>query len=159
MGLDMFLYKKTFTRTFTSEGSIKAEVSVKVKDVEESIVESDKVVSVTEEVGYWRKANHIHKWFVDNVQNGTDDCKKWEVSLVDIQDLRDVCEKVLANENNTALAEQLLPREEGFFFGDQIYNEWYYSDIKDTLKIIDNVLGDKNGNGKLPFRLFYQSSW
>ena len=27
-----------------------------------------------EEVGYWRKANAIHGWFVRNVQNGKDDC-------------------------------------------------------------------------------------
>lgn len=26
------------------------------------------------EIAYWRKANAIHRWFVDNVQNGTDDC-------------------------------------------------------------------------------------
>lgn len=29
--------------------------------------------SIWQEIGYWRKANHIHKWFVDKVQGGDDD--------------------------------------------------------------------------------------
>ena len=33
-----------------------------------------------EEVGYWRKANQIHKWFVDNVQDGVDDCGEYKVT-------------------------------------------------------------------------------
>lgn len=32
------------------------------------------------EIGYWRKANHIHNWFIKNVQNGKDDCSVYEVS-------------------------------------------------------------------------------
>lgn len=32
--------------------------------------------SIWKEIGYWRKANHIHKWFVDCVQDGEDDCEK-----------------------------------------------------------------------------------
>ena len=26
------------------------------------------------QIASWRKANAIHKWFVDNVQDGVDDC-------------------------------------------------------------------------------------
>ena len=26
------------------------------------------------EIGYWRKSNQIHKWFVDNIQEGVDNC-------------------------------------------------------------------------------------
>ena len=29
---------------------------------------------IIEQVGYWRKANQIHNWFVENVQDGEDDC-------------------------------------------------------------------------------------
>lgn len=38
-------------------------------------INPEKVKEITEEVGYWRKANAIHGWFVDNVQKGNDDCK------------------------------------------------------------------------------------
>lgn len=33
-------------------------------------VNPEKVEYIEEEFGYWRKANAVHKWFVDNVQNG-----------------------------------------------------------------------------------------
>ena len=31
-------------------------------------------IYVSFEAGYWRKASAIHKWFVDNCQEGDDDC-------------------------------------------------------------------------------------
>ena len=52
MGLDMYLDKY---------------VAGKAEDEDESF-------------GYWRKANQIHKWFVDNVQGGIDDCRPYPVS-------------------------------------------------------------------------------
>lgn len=51
--------------------------------------------SLFEEVGYWRKANAIHKWFVENVQNGEDDCGQYEVSKEQLEELLDVCKEVL----------------------------------------------------------------
>ena len=33
------------------------------------------------EAGYWRKANHIHKWIVDNLQDGKDDCQEHSVAV------------------------------------------------------------------------------
>lgn len=36
--------------------------------------------SIAEDVGYWRKANAIHAWFVKNVQGGVDNCQSHEVS-------------------------------------------------------------------------------
>ena len=55
-------------------------------------------VGIVENVGYWRKANAIHKWFVDNVQDGIDDCDYHnEVTKEILEDLLDTCEKVIAN--------------------------------------------------------------
>lgn len=48
-----------------------------------------------EEVGYWRKANAIHKWFVENVQDGEDDCGQYEVCKEQLEELLDVCKEVL----------------------------------------------------------------
>ena len=31
-------------------------------------------------LAYWRKANHIHGWFVKNVQGGKDNCEEYSVS-------------------------------------------------------------------------------
>lgn len=35
--------------------------------------------SILTEVASWRKANQIHHWFVENAQNGIDDCISYEV--------------------------------------------------------------------------------
>jgi len=49
-----------------------------------------------EEVGYWRKANAIHRYFVDAVQNGEDDCLFHnEVTPEILEDLRDRCKRII----------------------------------------------------------------
>ena len=49
--------------------------------------------SVKCEVGYWRKANHIHAWFVKNCQDGVDECQEVYVGKDKLQDLaRRACE-------------------------------------------------------------------
>lgn len=117
---------------------------------------------------YWRKANAIHKWFVENVQYGEDDCGTYEVSVEQLVELRDTCKKVLeASElvdgyvfggqqykdgewstirnrgrviKDSSVAEQLLPTTSGFFFGDVEYDEYYYDDVERTVKGIDAIL-------------------
>lgn len=44
---------------------------------------------------YWRKANAIHRFFVDTVQDGYDDCREYDVDKEVIEDLRERCELVL----------------------------------------------------------------
>lgn len=46
-------------------------------------------------VCYWRKANAIHGWFVQNVQGGEDDCGIYTVELGQLAELRDACKNVL----------------------------------------------------------------
>jgi len=65
-------------------------------------------------LAYWRKANHIHRWFVENVQGGDDDCEEYHVSEEDIKRLLELCNAVAGNHD---LAKELLPCKEGFFFG------------------------------------------
>ena len=47
------------------------------------------------EVAYWRKANQVHKWFVDNVQGHVDDCGRYRLTEKNIKDLLDICQKIL----------------------------------------------------------------
>ena len=52
-------------------------------------------VEIVEQVGYWRKANAIHHWFVDNVQEGVDECQTSYVSIKDLDKLLGLCNGVL----------------------------------------------------------------
>lgn len=58
-------------------------------------IQSDRISVIEEEVMYWRKANHIHGWFVENVQFGNDDCHPYYVSDEKLRELLDTCEKVI----------------------------------------------------------------
>lgn len=170
MGLDMYLSKKTYVQNWdhTPEEK-KTKVSVELNGKPHPGINLDKVTYIQEEVGYWRKANHIHQWFVDNCQKGEDDCREaWvdpeqlnELLTICIQ-IRDECPLVKGKvENgytfgedgekiynmidgevmtNQELAEELLPTQSGFFFGGTGYDQWYMQDILDTIKMLEAEL-------------------
>lgn len=87
---------------------------------------------------YWRKANAIHRWFVEHVQDGNDDCDTYEVTVEQLQELRDLCQKVT---DDHALAPSLLPTTGGFFFGSTDYDDWYFDDVSWTAKQLGIILG------------------
>lgn len=101
---------------------------------------------------YWRKANAIHNWFVENVQEGEDDCRCYELEKEQLIELRNTCKKVLKNDS---LKEELLPTQGGFFFGGTDYDEYYYNDLKETIKEIDRLLSMNNEYDWFE----YSSSW
>lgn len=137
------------------------------------------------EVGYWRKANAIHRWFVENVQNDEDDCGRYEVSKEQLEVLLEVCNEVLENceliegqigngytfdangkkikqyiegkyVEDTSVAEELLPTTDGFFFGSTDYDEYYIEDIKHTVDIVKEVLASTDFDKEM---IVYTSSW
>ena len=57
-------------------------------------------MSVRQCVGYWRKANAIHGWFVRELANGEDNCQDIYVSKEALVRLRDNCVNELANRIN-----------------------------------------------------------
>ena len=150
MGLDMYLSKKTYVKQWDHQSpEEKYEVIVTKGGKPVDGIKAKRVKYIEEEVGYWRKANQIHRWFVDNVQGGVDDCRDAYVSSEDLQKLLDLCKKVQADHS---LAESLLPSASGFFFGGTDYDEWYYNDIENTIKILEEALEDGD-------EFYYSSSW
>jgi hypothetical protein len=51
-----------------------------------------------------------------------------------------------------------LPTKSGFFFGGTEYNEYYYDDIKLTIKIITPLLKELEKDKNFP-EIYYHSSW
>lgn len=143
MGLDMYLKGKVY---LDYNSTNRAEIA-KMIDLPEFEANSVEI-----ELGYWRKANHIHKWFVDNVQNGVDNCGEYFVRKADLEMLLTVCEQVLKNVTN---ANTLLPTQSGFFFGSVEYDDWYIEDVQDTIEIIKRAL---SLDSKL-IDFYYRSSW
>lgn len=109
---------------------------------------------IADEVAYWRKANAIHNWFVENVQDGEDDCcLHRELTANDLNSLKALCEKVLDNPDD---APNLLPARSGFFFGETTYGQWYFDDIRSTIEQIGAILKTTDFNTDV---LYYVSSW
>ena len=110
---------------------------VSVKGADDIDIKPDRVKYIIEELCYWRKANHIHNWFVKNVQGGDDDCEEYLVSLPEIKQLMDVCYEVIIDNSK---AEELLPTSEGFFWGSTNYDEFYFTQTSNTYKILKELV-------------------
>jgi hypothetical protein len=154
MGLDMYLYASKYTSP--AEWRPEAERK-KFKDIlkavdGEKFVDTDLPSIVIDlKVGYWRKANQIHQWFVDNVQSGEDNCAEYYVDRDKLKELRDLCKLALKDKGK---AEELLPTQSGFFFGSTEIDEWYFQDVNATIEIINKCLEMDD-----TWTFKYQSSW
>ena len=165
MGLDMYLHARKYVEKINWEAlqsnndldynSPEAVFSkfneiVEVADMKD--VATD-IYGVNVEVtcAYWRKSNQIHKWFVDNVQGGEDDCGDYYVSHEKLKELRETCRQALFAKDPS-----LLPPQGGFFFGNTDIDEWYWQDIKNTIKKLDRLFKLPDFD-KLSFS--YTSSW
>ena len=155
MGLDMYLKAQWYLSQFD-------ETEKKIAESVNEIVGLDKMPGrknvIESEAIYWRKANAIHKWFVDNVQDGVDDCGNYHVGIEQLQELAETCRKVL---NDKSLASELLPSQSGFFFGGTDYDDWYFKDLEYTATEIEKLLSIEKpeGRGYYPWTFVYHSSW
>jgi hypothetical protein len=144
MGLDMYLNAKRFL--WHSEDEIGAKVAEAFPELK-----GKRVKEVVVEAMYWRKANQIHKWFVDNVQNDVDDCGNYYVSREQLARLRDLIVQALADKDASA-----LPPQAGFFFGSDKVDQYYWEDLQDTAEGLTRVLEDFPTTG---WEFEYHSSW
>lgn len=115
--------------------------------------------STSYKIGYWRKANAIHSWFVENCGKGIDKCQEIRVDSEDLEALLKLCREVLADHSK---ASTLLATHDGFFFGSTEYDEWYFEGIEATVKILEKTLGfldDREHHKDHNWRIIYQASW
>lgn len=156
MGLDMYLTGKRYmSSVFNKEDAEKMEaikeLFPELKDKTGRFGDNSPVKEISIEAGYWRKANAIHDWFVQNVQGGEDECRPHYVSRESLAELKEACEQVLADRD---LAKELLPTTSGFFFGSTEYDEYYFRDLEATVEIINNALSMPDD-----WEFEYRSSW
>ena len=73
MGLDQFLMRKIYIgnkwRDAKDRITINIPKSQKTAAFPVNDIKSEKISEITEEIGYWRKANAIHKWIIDYKSN------------------------------------------------------------------------------------------
>lgn len=167
MGLDMYLTKKTYIGAEWEHRDVKGTIDITIKG-EPVKINFNRVQSIEEKIGYWRKANQIHNWFVQNVQDGEDDCKEYDVSRDKLVALLADVNKVLdarATHKPEALqtiVEEVLPPADGCFFGSTEIDEWYWQDLEYTKEMLTNLIEEvtlDNLNPAMWTTIHYQSSW
>jgi hypothetical protein len=107
-----------------------------------------------EQVAYWRKANAIHRWFVEHVHGGEDD-GYWFAEVPEAA-CRALLERVEAALASWGRAPELLPTQVGFFFGSTDYDEHYAADLIDTRNQLTRVLDTTDFTRQL---LIYHPWW
>lgn len=152
MGLDMYLRGSLYLG-WEDEDPTKQIIANVISVMKFELPTSIKVQSVRFELMYWRKSNHIHQWFVNNVQGGDDDCGEYVLSVDNLKELLATCEEVLADHLK---APDLLPTQSGFFFGSTDYDESYFEDTQETANRLHSLLLAPVLN---ELDITYQASW
>lgn len=163
MALDMYLRRKIYIGANYEHNEINGTINLYKKNEPIKII-FNKVTYVIEDCGYWGRANSIHNWMVENVQDGEDNCKEYQVEQEKLEQLLDICQKI---KGNPTLAPELLPPTQGLFFCYTDYEDYYFENIDLTIQILTEILNDKieyidiEGNKKEYLRgdIYYQSSW
>ena len=161
MGLDMYLYiEKYVGRNDYSRNNQDFSVSIRpefqaLTEVlgTDTLIRQDDWTGYTVQipVGYWRKANAIHGWIVNECANGVDECQRIYVPREKAQELVDWCKMTIANPDK---ADEFLPPVAGFFFGGYEIDEWYLQSIQKTIDIFEPLLASDEADS-----IYYQASW
>ena len=188
MGLDMYAARRTYVKQWDyQQPEERYAVNVTQGGEPATAIRPERIGYVEEEVMYWRKANHIHNWFVENVQDGIDNCATYYVSPDQLRELLDACERVIeaselvdgevymgtvydqANPNGKALTEAgkvikdptvakaLLPTKSGFFFGSEQYDQFYLASVVETRDWLVRTIEELGDGARAS--IVYHSSW
>ena len=160
MGLDMYLTAERYLWSYPEDGpdaKIGDTIAALFPELASLDAKQDqRVKEISVQVGYWRKANQIHHWFVKNVQDGKDECQRAYVTAENLTELLGVVNAVLSA-SDVGSAAMLLPTGSGFFFGSTEYDEWYFKDLEYTKALLESILS--NEALLKDWTIYYQSSW
>lgn len=167
MGLDMYLSKKTYVKQWShNKPEDQFEVSVKRGGEPFEKIEPTRVSYVTEELMYWRKANQIHGWFVNNTDERLEEVS-YSVSKEHLDSLLETCKQVLdiINKSEKGVVQvfggwksgeeykvdvevydcldeiaELLPPTQGFFYGSNEIDDYYKENVESTIEFLEREL-------------------
>lgn len=159
MGLDMYLIKRKKSKKI------------------------DNLWDFDKDLMYWRKANQIHRYFCTYGEEIEKDIS-YKISKEILEKLLEKCNNimdiVITEEgkikngetlkngewepilqdgitivNKDEIAE-ILPTQDGFFFGSTEYDQWYLDDIRNTKKVLEEILKEVDFENE---DCFYLASW
>ena len=157
MGLDMYLYKKSYVQNWEhTPTENKHTISIKKGGKVRKDIKPERICYITEQIAYWRKFNALHGWFVNECAAGVDECQDIYVprtSLKVLQDWNGKDYEVKVYECEDQVKELLEPTP-GFFFGGTEIDEYYFEEVKSTIETLKEVL-EEDGDDDF----IYRASW
>jgi len=157
MGLDMYLYKNTYVQNWEHQTPQQRHtISVKLGDNVREDIKPQRIAYIVEQIGYWRKFNALHHWFVENCAEGVDECQQIRVNTHDLRVLLETLKEVdnAIKEGNERTMEMLLPPSSGFFFGSTNLDDYYKDEVRRTIPIIEEAINEGEQE-----EFYYQASW
>lgn len=164
MGLDMYLEARKYFSKFDYSSSSE-ELLPDYKELRKFFpAGSDELGShagahLELTVGYWRKANAIHAWFIRECADGVDECQPIRIRDGKLRELKVIIEFLIDikdTENVSVEIQKLLPTQSGFFFGSTDIDEYYWGDLQHTLDILNRAIDLEENQG---CDITYQASW
>jgi hypothetical protein len=152
MGLDMYLSKKTYVQNWEHTPlSERHNVVVTKNGVIREDIKPRRITYVVEQIAYWRKFNALHGWIVENLANGVDECQEIHLYREQLENLLGILKEI---GDDKLKARELMPPTQGFFFGSDVIDEYYFQDVQETIQILEDELNSTE-NGEY----VYQASW
>lgn len=186
MGLDMYLYKKTYVKNWDHYPAEKQnKITVKMGGKTRKDIKPERISYITEQVAYWRKFNALHNWFVQKCGKGIDECQEIYIGEDKIEEILDILKKVKevldkSKKVTKVVSEgsrgekyeistydcedeinELLPPTSGFFFGGTDIDDYYKQDVEESIKIFETLLKENKEFDGVGFSgdFYYQASW
>ena len=149
MGLDMYLYKQKYVKNW-EHTPVEDRHTVTVEQNGQVLTQWANPTYIVKEVAYWRKFNALHGFIVEHFNNGVDDCKPIPLNLEDLKTIYNQLVKTF-KENNP----ELLPPTAGFYFGNTLTDEYYWSDVHDAITTFEEIISMEDSDVYYE----YQASW
>ena len=90
----------------------------------------------TKEIGYFRKVNFLIPFFENQLGCEIENLRKVKIDK-DAEELLKRCSAVLDDHSR---AKELLPTQEGFFFGSTDYDDYYFEDVESVRDYVKDTL-------------------
>ena len=147
-------------------------------DLDQAILNWFDSERISPEVGYWRKAYHVHDWVMDitrptvaleifNSSGYDGNCVEREITKEQLEELLTICYEILAHKDMVVNADEnyqnLHPKVQeflevtgGYINDSNGYGDYYFDSIENTVGILENILNTTNFDTQF---ITYCPSW
>ena len=145
MGLDMYMFKCK-APAYIDVCSEKRKVVKLCQEALDNMAYERAQSECISFVDYWRYANQIYRWFLENTEVEYEDSGPYRIKWEELLLLKATCRQVLESgvdkngEPVAAVCEKLLPTLDGPCFGDTHYDANYFEEIRLTHDLLVELL-------------------